>query len=78
MQLTDAYSHYMQLHKRPMTVQHFSDHDRATHWALPRRHTTTAMALYGMLTGIILLGIRYATAIQLNLNDHGCIRKRVQ
>lgn len=30
-----------------------------------------AVKLYGMLIGIILLGMQYATALQLNLGDHG-------
>jgi hypothetical protein len=33
------------------------------------------MALHGMLIGLILFAIHYATALQLNLDDHGCIRR---
>jgi hypothetical protein len=36
-----------------------------------------AMTLYGMLTGIILLTLQCAAALQLNLDDHGCIREQV-
>ena len=30
-----------------------------------------AMNLYGMIIGIIILGIQYAAALQLNLDDYG-------
>lgn len=33
------------------------------------------MTWYGMLIGIILLSMQYATALLLNLDDHGWIRK---
>jgi ABC-type Fe2+-enterobactin transport system substrate-binding protein len=43
-----------------------------------RTHSTMAVTLYGMLIGIISLSIQYATALQLNLDDHGCIHKFVR